>query len=423
MFATFVITAALSTDTSGWIGAEYTPWRASNELWWNEYDAYRPSVDRELGYLKETYGFTALRVWLHTLLYSHNASALKQNLDDFLALAASHGFGVGLVLFDDCWNKVGANLSAPCVPRKGVHNGCWMTSPQTVERTSIARFEPYVRDIVSSYGRDKRVLWFEVFNEPNRHDTFSLALRAAAYGWAKACKPMQPVAACWDDNNATDLVDHHQYGLPWGRRNPVFSNPSKGGFITEAGSRWYQHRDSGGGGGDAGSVLTLVNWLQLLKVAVHDKPTPPSPPCGSPSLPPCHYTAFDGYLPAGHDVLPAAANWTIAEAQRQCDAHKACAAITYEGGEASCKHKPCKTYLKSVAPEPLGGGTSGWHTLYKYPPSTTPPPFVPGVMMQWEMMVGHSQTRWQLGLGRGHRRAGHPLGRAPFPRWDARQLY
>ena len=63
----------------------------------------------------------------------------------------------------------GANLSAPCVPKKGVHNGCWMTSPQDVERTSVERFKPYVTDIVSTFGHDPRVLWFETYNEPTRN--------------------------------------------------------------------------------------------------------------------------------------------------------------------------------------------------------------------------------------------------------------
>ena len=112
----------------------------------------------------------------------------------------------------------------------------------------------------------KGVHRWEIFNEP-KSNNFSTALRAAAYGWAKAAQPTQPVASCWDDSNATDLVDHHQYFLPWGSKNAVFSDAPKGGFITEAGARWYQKRSD-----DAGSPLTLLNWLQLLKTA---SPAPP----------------------------------------------------------------------------------------------------------------------------------------------------
>ena len=262
-FAPSAVTfASPAWDTSSWVGAEYTPWRASNELWWHEYESYKPDLARELPHIKKVLGFTALRVWLHSLLYFHDAAQLKASMADFLATAASHELRVGFVFFDDCWHHAGANLSAPCVPRKGLHNGCWMASPQDSERTSVERFKPFVTDVVSTFKDDARVLWWEVYNEPKRSDNFSLALRAAAYAWAKAAKPSQPVAACWDDSNATDLVDHHQYTLPWGAANPVFSDPGKGGFVTEAGARWYQRTSF-----DAGSPLTVINWLQALKAA------------------------------------------------------------------------------------------------------------------------------------------------------------
>ena len=119
-----VVVAALAVsspawDTSTWVGAEYTPWRASNELWWAQYPEYRADVQRELGLIKETLGFNTLRVWLHSMLYEADAAGLKTHLDDFLSLCDAAGFRVGLVFFDDCWNHAGANLSQPCVPRRG----------------------------------------------------------------------------------------------------------------------------------------------------------------------------------------------------------------------------------------------------------------------------------------------------------------
>jgi hypothetical protein len=41
--------AAARVDTSGWIGAEYTPAGASNSLWWSFYDSYEAAIVRELG--------------------------------------------------------------------------------------------------------------------------------------------------------------------------------------------------------------------------------------------------------------------------------------------------------------------------------------------------------------------------------------
>ena len=182
-------------------------------------------MSRELPLIREVLGFSALRVWVHSMLHADNATALKAHMDDFMSLADQSGMGIGWVFFDDCWNRAGADLARPCVPRKGVHNGCWMASPQDVERTSIGRFEPYVRDLVSTFRADRRVLWWEIYNEPQLSNNFSAALRTAAYGWAKAESPTQPVASCWDDSADTDLVDSHQYNMPWGKRNKVFRNP------------------------------------------------------------------------------------------------------------------------------------------------------------------------------------------------------
>ena len=58
--------------------------------------------------------------------------------------------------------------------------------------------------------------------------------------------------------------DAHQYAQPWnGISNAVFKNDTgkmKGGLVTEAGARWYQGTNS-----DAGSPLTLIDWLTKLR--------------------------------------------------------------------------------------------------------------------------------------------------------------
>ena len=63
-----------------------------------------------------------------------------------------------------------------------------------------------------------------MFNEPQNTD-FSNNLRAAAYGWLNDVGVAAPIASCWDENEGTDLTDHHQYSLPWGGiSNSVFQN-------------------------------------------------------------------------------------------------------------------------------------------------------------------------------------------------------
>jgi len=305
------------------------------------------------------------------MLYSYDPAGLKANITDFLSLCDTHGIGVGLVFFDDCWNGAGANLTAPCVPKKGVHNGCWMQSPQLEARTTVGRFEPYVSDIVKSFGQDDRVLWFEIFNEPRRSDSFSISLRYAAYCWAKEQQPKQPVASCWDDNNATDIVDHHQYSLPWGPNNGVFAAPDKGGFITEAGARWYQKRDD-----DAGSPLTLVHWLEALRT----QRTTAAPKAA--------------HAPDGAAEVAAS---DAAAASRDAKTLSTCADLRRSGlWSRPNENRERRATVPSGPPTKPSFAAAPLSVAHNTTLANAPP-FIPGVMINWEVMTGHSQTRWHWG--------------------------
>merc|ERR1712137_950419 len=255
-----------------------------NEDWLWHYDNYRNDIVRELPQVKEVMGFSALRGFMHSMVYSANPQKLVQVLDDFLDIAAKNEIGIGFVFFDDCWNHAGLDLQKTCVPVKGAHNHCWMASPQDSERLSLGvnAFKPYVVDIIENFKNDGRVLWWEIFNEPHYRQqdqfpqgNFSEALRHSAYQWAMALKPSQPVISCWNEATDSDaavpmrrfnsqLNDAHQYTVPWkGVKNAVFGNTSglmQGGLVTEAGARWYQGQNH-----DFGSPLTLIDWLQKLR--------------------------------------------------------------------------------------------------------------------------------------------------------------
>ena len=101
-------------------------------------------------------------MFLHTLVFKANSTALLENMDRFLATCAALNISAGFVFFDDCWSHAGANASVQCVPTPGVHNGCWQASPQDVERTSVADFRDYVESVVSRFQADPRVRWWEM---------------------------------------------------------------------------------------------------------------------------------------------------------------------------------------------------------------------------------------------------------------------
>ena len=257
--------ATARVDTAGWVGTAYTPSGASNTMWWPWFNRYAAQIDRELAAAAKHLKMNTLRVFLHSRVYEANSTGLLDSVDAFLSIAARHGFGTGLVLFDSCWNTDGSNVSAECVPQKGVHNGCWYESPEEHDKTSLERFRPYTESVVTRFGRgDSRVRWIEIYNEPRAPNIdFVMALRDAAFGWALALSPSVAVISCWDDNNDTQILDHHEYDVAFktGWVPALYANPAKGAVITEGGSRWYQPPF----GGDYGSPLTVINFLTALR--------------------------------------------------------------------------------------------------------------------------------------------------------------
>ena len=265
MLAALVTTALLANpapaaepfQTQRWVGSNYTPAYAVNavQLWHD----FRPeTIEKELAAAHRHFGLTSLRVYLHNIPYEAEKEVFLARIDFFLTLCDRHGIRPGFVFFDDCWNHKGVELESQ-PPVKGRHNGRWAACPQDEHRTDehLPRLKAYVQDVIGPHRRDKRVLWWEIFNEPKRRDPYSTHLRKTAYAWAKELAPVQPVISCWNDNEATDIVDAHNYRADfaaWDRQADL--NPAKGAVFTEAGARWYAPRPSNA------EPVEVVHWLK-----------------------------------------------------------------------------------------------------------------------------------------------------------------
>lgn len=255
--------ARVPYDTSKWVGANYTPAYAANQVqMWHE---FKPEViDRELAAARRQLGLTSLRVYLHNLVYDAEREVFLARIEEFLRICARHGIRPGFTFFDDCWNHTNVTLETP-PPVDGRHNGRW-AALQDVERRdeNLPRFKRYVQDVIRAHRDDPRVLWWETYNEPNLKDPFSETLRRLAYGWAKDADPQQPVIACWDDHPFTDIVNAHNYeddfGGHWNRQ--ADANPAKGTVFTEAGARWYGRKPRSNG-----SPIEVIHWLRSRQAA------------------------------------------------------------------------------------------------------------------------------------------------------------
>ena len=250
-------------DTSGWVGANYTPAYCVNQVqMWHE---FKPEViERELAAARRHFALTTLRVFLHNIVYDAEADKLLERMDKFLSICRRNGIRPGFVFFDDCHRHKGIVLEPQKPPVDGYHNGRWAACPQARHRKAenMPKLKAYVRGVVRRFRADKRVRWWEIYNEPNK-SIFSQNLRKQGYAWAKGLKPVQPVLCCWNDSPETDIVDAHNYGpdfRAWDRQADL--NPGKGTLFTEAGARWYYTKPRSNG-----TPTEVVAWLRGRKAA------------------------------------------------------------------------------------------------------------------------------------------------------------
>lgn len=169
---------------------------------------------------------TTMRVFLHDLVWKADAKGFKKRINQFLSIANRHHIKPFFVFFDDCW-KPDPQLGKQPDPVPGKHNSGWVRSPSQAvhnDSTQWGYLEAYVKDILKTFGKDKRILMWDLYNEPGNSDynQRSLPLLKKAFQWARAVHPSQPLTvAVWEAKRTTitefsikqsDVISFHNYG-------------------------------------------------------------------------------------------------------------------------------------------------------------------------------------------------------------------
>jgi hypothetical protein len=202
------------------VGANYVPANAINELEMWQADTFDlAQIDKELGWA-ESLGMNTMRVFLHDLLWQQDAKGFTKRLDQFLNLCAKHKIKPMLVLFDSVWDP-NPQLGKQRAPTPGVHNSGWLQSPgaRALQETSQhSRLEAYVKGVVGAFAKDRRILAWDVWNEPDNMNGSSynklepankvdlvLQLLPRVFAWTRAAKPVQPLTCgVWKGDWSTD---------------------------------------------------------------------------------------------------------------------------------------------------------------------------------------------------------------------------
>lgn len=210
------------------VGSNFIPSSAINQLEMWQADTFDPAtIERELAWAAGI-GFNTVRTYLHDLAWQADANGFKSRIDCFLDIASRHNIHPILVIFDDCWNS-NPRIGVQPAPKPGIHNSGWMQSPgvDVVNQgpTAWRRLEVYVKDIISTFSDDERILLWDLYNEPgnSRNGEKSLSLLKAVFDWARTINPSQPLTAgVWFDNEplnkfqlaSSDIITFHHYWEP-----------------------------------------------------------------------------------------------------------------------------------------------------------------------------------------------------------------
>ncbi|EOS9838069.1 1,4-beta-xylanase, partial [Enterobacter hormaechei] len=201
----------------GWLcGFNYLPSTAVNwtDIWQEEtFDA--ATIERELGWAAEA-GYNTLRINLPFIVWEHDRDGLMARIDRFLTIADGHGFSTMLTLMDDCgFSGDEPYLGPQKPPVPGKHNSQAAASPgrdKVCDRDCWPQIERYIRDVVRQFREDKRVLLWDLYNEPGNRGIFATGteevlydekletcaheLMKQAFRWVREEDPTQPLTVC-----------------------------------------------------------------------------------------------------------------------------------------------------------------------------------------------------------------------------------
>jgi hypothetical protein len=225
------------------IGCNYAPSTAVNELEMWQSDTFDlPTIDRELGWAQNL-GFNTARVFLHNLPWKQDAQGYLGRIDQFLATADKHHIKVMFVLLDAVWDPYPKAGKQPA-PTPGLHNSHWVQAPGREileDHSRWSEVEQYVKGVVGHFRDDRRILAWDLFNEPDNPNrpaynkqeppgktALTLALLKEEIDWARSADPSQPLTTGvwignWGDDSKlspmereqldhSDVISFHNYG-------------------------------------------------------------------------------------------------------------------------------------------------------------------------------------------------------------------
>jgi hypothetical protein len=218
-------------DKQGWlVGCNFLPSSCINQIEMFQEETFDlVEITTELSWAKNL-GFNSIRVYLHDLLWDEKYQFLNR-FNSFLECCNSLDIKPIIVLFDDC-HYPSPKLGPQPLPIKGVHNSGWKQSPgheivKEIESSNnsrhLNRLKTFTQELLYRYKADKRILMWDLYNEPGQFGIGEISYTFLEYvwSWAHEVRPSQPLTSCLDgsigdkiinlNTSKSDIITFHTY--------------------------------------------------------------------------------------------------------------------------------------------------------------------------------------------------------------------
>jgi hypothetical protein len=220
-------------ERNGWmVGCNYIPSNAINQLEMWQAESFDPFlIDKELSWASGL-GFNTIRVFLHHLLWGQDSRGFLERIDIFLAIADKHGIKTMFVLFDSVWDPH-PKLGKQPEPKKNVHNSGWVQCPGYNVLNNPHEYDglyEYVHGVVNHFKHDKRVLIWDLYNEPDNMNLtsyrdegyalhkaeLSMQLLKKTIRWVRGISADQPITMApwqndWCNESTLSMLDNYMF--------------------------------------------------------------------------------------------------------------------------------------------------------------------------------------------------------------------
>ncbi len=209
---------------------------------WQEYDFDKrlETTDKELELLKKT-GFNSIRIILEFIVWKKEHDGFMERFEKYLQTADKHGITCMVVFGNDCMPPKEELMARMRLGEQrvdwGYHGGRKISQHGRFEGCGYSLLDDpelakehyeWVREIVTKYKNDERIVMWDVFNEPGNSKIGNLSLPHLKkfFEIIREINPVQPLTtAIWSvprsieklpeiekwalDNS--DIVSYHNY--------------------------------------------------------------------------------------------------------------------------------------------------------------------------------------------------------------------